>query len=408
MLFRGKMTYFDTVDFALIPEPFRLYWGDYVIDGRTGRSSDFKQFGDQFSPWESLTASGPALNRSIDGTNEAEVFEGNPGNCVIFGGGGNDVIRGNGGIDFLMGGWGSDTIYSDGNDFARVKAGNGNDLVFGGDGIEWAHGNDGMDVLRLGKGNDKGYGGAGEDRLFGGSGADWLQGGGGNDYVKGGTGADSLKGGDGNDRLVDRFGRDWLDGQAGNDLLISRSDQGRPDQKISEVDKSSTDFEAWSDRLTGGTGADTFKFVYQMNAKADILTAHAEGDGRVNWMTIMGENDAHHDHWVDWGGFDKIDDFSRAEGDHIKLVGHTVDVDELIFVDTDNDGYAESTMIYVVSNQARMMANMMNMSETAARAMVPMAHDEDFLGQILVQDARITLDDITLNHDSMASAFTFL
>lgn len=408
MIFRGKLVYFNAVDFELIPEPFRVFWGDFVLDQRTGRSSDYKQFGDRFDPWDSTTASGPGLNRSIMGTDADETFQGNTGNCVINGGDGNDTIYGNGGVDFLMGGGGADTIYTGSTSFSRVRAGDGNDTIIGGDAIEWAHGNAGNDVLRMGKGNDKAYGGSGDDRLFGGSGMDWLQGGGGDDYVKGGFGADILKGGDGNDKLVDRYGRDWLDGQAGNDTLVSRSDQGRPEEAIDSVDKSSTDFDAWSDRLTGGSGADCFKFVYQMNATHDVAARNTDSSGRVNWMDIMRENESHHDHWVDWGGFDKIDDFNRAEGDHIKIAGHTVDVDELIFVDTNNDGYTESTMIYVISNQARMMANMMGMTEVQARMMTPMAHDQDFLGQILVQDARITMDDIALDFDSMASAFNFL
>jgi len=271
----------------------------------------------------------------------------------------------------------------------------------GGSGMDWAHGNSGNDVLRLKKGDDKGYGGGGNDALFGGSGRDWLQGAEGNDTLNGGAGRDTLHGGSGADLIEDRMGRDWLDGGSGNDTLISRSDAGTPDMKVDDVDISSIDLDRWSDRLTGGDGADEFRFVYEMNTTDEIAARNLNADGSVNWMMVMQENMNAHDHWVDWGGTDRIEDFNAAEGDTIVIDGHTVNIMALDFVDLDNNGSLESTLITVYSDQAAQMM-MMGMGG------MPMAHDRDFLGLIVVENVIVDMDDITIMNMSMEARFDFI
>lgn len=94
-----------------------------------------------------------------------------------------------------------------------------------------AYGGQGSDLLQGGGGNDSLYGGGGDDRLAGA---------GGNDMLSGEAGNDKLFGNDGNDRLWGGNGYDELSGGAGNDLL----DGG---------------YDYFTDRMEGGTGADTFR-----------------------------------------------------------------------------------------------------------------------------------------------------
>jgi len=103
------------------------------------------------------------------------------------------------------------------------------------------------------------FGGLGNDTITGGGGSDFLYGGDmpqlkpisstligvlqtatdGDDILKGGGGSDTLYGGTGNDHLYGQGGRDSLFGQDGNDYLDGGNDGA-------------------VDRLTGGTGTDTF------------------------------------------------------------------------------------------------------------------------------------------------------
>lgn len=74
-----------------------------------------------------------------------------------------------------------------------------------------------------------------------------------------------------------------------------------------------------------------------------------------------------HDHWVDRLGNDVIWDFSREEGDHIEVVGHTVEVYRLVHQDSDGDRVLDSTVLYLRSNQGNSGA-----------------HNKDLLGTITV------------------------
>jgi Ca2+-binding RTX toxin-like protein len=274
-------------------------------------------------------------------------------------------------------------------------------VIIGGRGIDWAHAGKGNDILRMKAGDDKAYGGDGNDIIKGGAGNDWLQGAGGDDTVYGGGGRDILHGRQGNDTLIDRKGRDWFDGGEGDDHMIARSDAGRPDMLVDDLDPNEIDLNGWTDRLTGGPGADLFHFVFEMNASIRIARNHADEDGRVNWMSIMTENENRHDHWVDWGGMDKIDDYNRAEGDLILLEGHTVGVSDIVYVDFDEDGVIESSVINVFSDQSTFMAERGLGGGT-------MAHDRDLLGCIIVEGVIITMDDIELDPNSMAARFDFI
>jgi Ca2+-binding RTX toxin-like protein len=104
------------------------------------------------------------------------------------------------------------------------------------------------------------------DDMFGLAGNDLLRGGAGNDYMDGGEGNDSLYGGTGNDLLKGGGGADLLSGDDGSDMLIGGTG---------------------ADTLFGGAGADTFKYM------------------SITDSTLL--------------NFDKIADFSSADGDKIDL-----------------------------------------------------------------------------------------
>lgn len=268
---------------------------------------------------------------------------------------GDDILRGRSGDDILLGGEGNDSLFG-GLDNDILLGGIGNDQLRGGKGNDSLLGGIGDDRLRGGKGDDSLFGGFGDDRLAGNADDDSLVGDArlvAQDYdadgylldvIKDLHGNDRLRGGSGNDVLTDQLGRDRLIGGAGDDVLVSISDANAPAENTeivanqddgNDVDKlvfakefyNPDDLDA-NDRLTGGAGADTFKFDILMNAPEAIYTQHLQEDGLVNWGmgAVAGENDNYHDHWVESIGRDTITDFSGngGEGDRIILTGHTV------------------------------------------------------------------------------------
>ena len=83
-----------------------------------------------------------------------------------------------------------------------------------------------------------------------------------------------------------------------------------------------------NDWLSGTKGANTFDVNLLINAKPEIYQKHIDGNGKIDWQGVAGENNNYHDHWVDGIGQDTISDFSGSggEGDKINVVGHTVAV----------------------------------------------------------------------------------
>ena len=58
--------------------------------------------------------------------------------------------------------------------------------------------------------------------------------------------------------------------------------------------------------LTGGRGADEFRFQTLINAKEEIIRKHTGDDGNIDWAGVAGKNNNAHDHWVDGIGGDDI------------------------------------------------------------------------------------------------------
>jgi hypothetical protein len=224
------------------------------------------------------------------------------------------------------------------------------------------------------------------------AGNDMLSGGDGNDTVWGGSGNDTLDGGAGNDLLVGGFGADRMTGGNGNDVLLSRSDAGEmvaaQDGKTQIFADESAAFKAVNDVLTGGKGADTFRFEGLVNAKDEIVAKHVNADGTIDWHGVTGENNNVHDHWVDGFGNDVITDFNRSQGDKIEISAHTAEVKSIQHLDSNGDGRADYSLITVISQQGDAGA-----------------HDEDLLGTIKVYGNLVKASDISVDAMSVYGAY---
>src|SRR5690348_3298398 len=126
---------------------------------------------------------------------------------------------------------------------------------------------------------------SGHDHLNGTESGNMLFAGRGDDDVTGMAGNDRLDGGNGNDMMWGGFGADHLNGGAGNDVLLSRSDAGEmvaaQDGTTQIFAGETAAFTAHDDVMTGGRGADTFRFEGLVNAKDEIVAKHVNADGTI-------------------------------------------------------------------------------------------------------------------------------
>jgi Ca2+-binding RTX toxin-like protein len=187
-------------------------------------------------------------------------------------------------------------------------------------------------------------------------------------------------------------GAQTVDMGAGNDRIISYADGGEPDPaqtngaegRVYPPVTGGAD-----DILTGGAGRDTFEFRALINAKESVVGAHTSSSGRVNWGGVAGENDNVHDHWVEGFGLDTITDYSKAEGDKIKITGHTMTIGDITY---GSDEAGAFSLITVYSQQGDGGAGGAN---TATGA-----HDEDPLGQIKVYGDKVELADLIVEKNN--------
>src|SRR5712664_987266 len=236
------------------------------------------------------------------------------------------------------------------------------------------------------------FSGRGDDDVAGKAGNDMLDGGNGNDMIWGGSGNDRLSGGNGNDMLTGGFGADHMDGGSGNDTLLSRSDAGEmvaaQDGTTQIFADETAAFTSVRDILTGGRGADTFRFEGLVNAKDEIVAKHVNADGTIDWHGVTGENNAVHDHWVDGFGNDVITDFNRKQGDKIEISAHTAEVKSIEHLDSNGDGRADYSLITVISQHG------------AAGG-----HDEGLLGTITVYGNVVKESEIKTDGMSVYGAY---
>ncbi|MEM9781438.1 MAG: LamG-like jellyroll fold domain-containing protein, partial [Pseudomonadota bacterium] len=256
-------------------------------------------------------------------------------------------------------------------------------------------GTDGADVIDASGGDDMVDGGDGDDNIAGGYGDDWLKGGDGDDVLEGGRGSDFLQGGDGNDLIIGRS--DAGEQKAGQLVLDALTRPIGP--YINEAAQKLTGWEyqplIGDDFYEGGAGADTFLITAQINARLEIIEKHTRSDGTINWAGVAGENTYVHDHWTDSFGIDTILDY-EAGVDTIAILGHTAEICDITYVDTDGDGDLE-TIITVHSNQSGPCVATGNSTchcanDNAQRA--GGAHDQDLIGQLIVHGDLVDEDDI--------------
>ncbi|MEL6954687.1 MAG: LamG-like jellyroll fold domain-containing protein, partial [Pseudomonadota bacterium] len=248
-------------------------------------------------------------------------------------------------------------------------------------------------------GDDTIDGNGGNDTIEGGAGDDVLDGGAGNDSVLGGYGDDIVDGGAGNDTVDGGWGSDWVRGGDGDDVIRSRADVGEdragqlvlddPSRPAPYIDETYLKLFDWLDQplvgddvLEGGAGADHFQIETLINGTRESILDNTMGDGRmIHWHGVAGENRFVHDHWVDGIGIDVIADFSKEEGDTISVKGHTTQVKvDYTTVDTDGDGIKDDavSIVTIYSQQGNGGG----------------AHDEDYLGYLVVHGDRVEEDDI--------------
>ena len=280
---------------------------------------------------------------------------------------------------------------------ASVLGTSGDDVIAGADDAHQVLGGRGADWIEGGAGNDTLNGEEGMDTLCGGTGDDALSGGRGNDLLCGDAGNDLLEGGAENDTLSGGLGADTLRGGAGDDLVISRSDAGEPPiaRDPSLPRRSDVIYAEHDDVLTGGAGADIFRFEIVMNAPKDIAADRLDADGKVDWSRVVHANKAPHDHWLDSIGQDTITDFHRGEGDRIQIAGHTVRF-RIEHLDTDADGKRDTSVIHLFGVQGAVEPRPMR------------AHQYDELGTITVLNAIVTKDDIELDRSVHYGAYDTL
>lgn len=277
-----------------------------------------------------------------------------------------------------------------------LSAGEINELITNGPGTALTNPS-GAEAMQAGDDTMDGMGG--NDKMDGGAGDDVMDGGAGNDDMQGGYGDDLLKGGTGNDTMDGGRGSDLLEGGDGDDVLISRADTGeqRAGQLVLDdpsrpeggaIHEEYLKLADWIDQeivgddvLVGGAGADKFQFETLINAKKDILAEHTMDNRMIHWHGVAGENKYIHDHWVDGLGIDVVADYNKEEGDTISVIGHTTNVEvDYHTIDTDGDGVDDDavSVITVYSQQGNGGG----------------AHDEDYLGYIVVHGDRVEEDDI--------------
>jgi Ca2+-binding RTX toxin-like protein len=300
-------------------------------------------------------AKGDVLNgiENLAGSAYNDYLGGDSGANTLIGGSGNDSLAGNGGADVLDGGVGSqdmaDYVFSEAGVTVSLVAGTGSGGDAEGDtltNIEWLRGSYFDDILigdggantlsGLG-GRDTLNGGAGSDRLVGGAGADVLIGGAGvdtvlydnasagvtvnlvNPAVNTGDAAgdtyssvENLVGSTLNDTLTGNQIANYLYGWNGDDILNGRGG---------------------ADLLSGGAGADTFVFSSASDTSVSAFDrindfSRSQGD-TINVSGITG----HH------GSFIGTAAFSGTAGEVRMQVGIT---QTAVYIDADGDGKADA------------------------------------------------------------------
>ncbi|HUQ37944.1 MAG TPA: cadherin domain-containing protein, partial [Aestuariivirga sp.] len=235
----------DTLTYSLVGAPAGLF----TINGNQITVAAGASFDYETTPSYTLTAratdsGGNIFDQAvtINITDYAGTYTGNPGNNKATGTSEEDIMSGGGGNDTVTGGTGNDTLYGDdGND--DLDGGDGNDVLGGGAGNDTITGGAGIDTVtyldatsavtvNLATTSQQNTLGAGQDtitgieNLYGSAFADTLTGNSGDNSIWGDAGNDTLRGGAGNDTLYGGAGIDTLYGEAGADIFFLQAGLG--------------------------------------------------------------------------------------------------------------------------------------------------------------------------------------
>ncbi len=145
--------------------------------------------------------SGASGNDLLFGGNGSDTLRGAANDDILMGGDGNDTLLGGDGDDVAHGGYWRDFI-GGGSGQDRLDGGAAADSITGGHGKDELVGGHGSDDLRGGEDDDLLFGGSAADALRGGGGQDLLSGGDGDDFINGGSGSDRAYGGADDDTFV--------------------------------------------------------------------------------------------------------------------------------------------------------------------------------------------------------------
>ncbi|HEV2746833.1 MAG TPA: calcium-binding protein [Allosphingosinicella sp.] len=300
---------------------------------------------------ENLSARSGSAGLRLTGNFVDNVITGLGGDDKLAGEAGDDTLVGGNGDDELVGGSGADTLRAGGGEDLLIGSA-GNDLLDGGGGIDTVtykfatsaivaslmiagpqDTGDGVDTFR----NIENLSGSSRDdvlrgnddanKLSGGGGDDLLRGNGGNDLLLGGTGVDTVTYAGAASRVVVdlRQAASQNTGGAGTDTLSSIE---------SATGSGFSDTLRGSDRANRLSGADGTDRLYGYQ-EADDLNGGAGNDslaGGAGTDLLIGEAGADlflfddGDSSASRTRADRIEDFSRAEGDRINLRG--IDADE--------------------------------------------------------------------------------
>ena len=185
----------------------------------------------------------------LEGTTQADRFNGLEGNDIIYANSGDDFLEGDAGKDKICGDRDNDTIVG----------GDDDDILWGGKGSDLIAGNSGNDLI---------YGGAGSDTITGGTGDDIFA------IAKGSGGAtvataDSIADfGNGNDKIR------LLDGLAFEDLNIQQGTDANSNTTVIQ------------DKLTGEYLA-VLPGVNSSSINRSNFTTHRSGNPVTEWNTTL-------------------------------------------------------------------------------------------------------------------------
>ena len=185
----------------------------------------------------------------LEGTTQADTFNGLEGNDIIYANSGDDFLEGDAGKDKICGAQDNDTIVG----------GDDDDILWGGKGSDLIAGNSGNDII---------YGGAGSDTMTGGTGDDIFA-------IAKGSGGQTVATAD----YIADFGN-------GNDKIRLLDSLAFEDLNIQQGTGANSNSTVIQDKLTGEYLA-VLAGVNSNTINRDQFTNHLSGNPVIKWNGVM-------------------------------------------------------------------------------------------------------------------------